>query len=87
MAGAAVLAAAAAPDLATLAALAAVPGAALAGLAWILARLSKPPAGFRGRPVLPTASSLTRAVSPPSLLISGSAAQGDSVTATGRAAP
>lgn len=87
MAGAAVLAAAAAPDLATLAALAAVPGAALAGLAWILSRLTAPGSGSRGRPVPPAASSLTRAVNPPSLLISGSAAQGDSVTTTGRAAP
>lgn len=87
LAGAAVLAFAAAPDLAALAALAAVPGAALAGLAWILARLAEPAAGFRGRPALPAASSLTRAASPPSLVIAASAAPGDSVTTAGRAAP
>ena len=84
---AAVLAAAAWPDLAPLAALAAVPGLALAGLAWLLGRLTS----GEGRPgaavVAPSASSLTRAVVSPSLVISGSAVPGSSVTVTGRAAP
>ena len=89
VAGAAVLAAAAAPDGAALAALAAVPGAALAGLAWLLGRSTGgvAAAGRGSAAGLPTASSLTRAVPPPSLVIAGSALQGESVTTTGRTVP
>jgi hypothetical protein len=86
-AGALVVAAAAVPDVAALAALAAVPGVVLAGLAWLLGRLTGGAAvGGRGVGVPPTESSLTRAVPAPSLVINGAAA-GDSVTATGRVAP
>jgi hypothetical protein len=89
VAGAAVLAAAAAPDGAALAALAAIPGAALAGLAWLLGRSTGgvAAAGRGSAAGLPTASSLTRAVPPPSLVIAGSALQGESVTTTGRTVP
>jgi hypothetical protein len=85
LAAAAVLAAAAAPDVATLAAVAAVPGSLLLALAWALQRLGGTAPGLRGAAGVstPAASSLTRAA-PPSLIISGSAVRGDSATTAGR---
>jgi hypothetical protein len=85
LAAAAVLAAAAAPDVATLAAVAAVPGSLLLALAWALQRLGGTAPGLRGAAAVstPAASSLTRAA-PPSLIISGSAVRGDSATTAGR---
>jgi hypothetical protein len=88
LAGSAVLAAAAAPDVAVLAAIASLPGVLLGLMAWALQRMNGETTGRRtasaalGR----AASSLTRAA-PPSLVIAGSAVGGDSATAPGRSAP
>jgi hypothetical protein len=88
LAGSAVLAAAAAPDVAVLTAFAAAPGFLLVLLAWALQRMNGETPGHRtasaalGR----AASSLTRAAAP-SLVIAGSAVGGDSATAPGRSAP
>jgi hypothetical protein len=85
LAAAAVLAAAAAPDAAALAAVAAVPGALLFALAWALQRLGGTAPSRRNAAAVPmsSASSLTRAAAP-SLIISGSAVRGDSVTTARR---
>ena len=85
LAGATVLAAAAAPDVAVLAATAAVPGVTLALLAWILERMTGGAAGGRIPPatVQASASSMTRAARS-SLVIAGSAVRGDSTTGSGR---
>jgi hypothetical protein len=87
LAGSAVLAAAAAPDVAVLAAIVAVPGVLLVGMAWALQRMSGADADRRASVAAPgpAASSLTRAAAP-SLVIAGSAASGDSATAPGRSA-
>jgi len=84
----AVLAGAAAPDVAALAAIAAVPGVLLVVMAWALHRMSGETAGRRTSFTAPghAASSLTRAAAP-SLVIAGSAVRGDSVTAPGRPGP
>jgi hypothetical protein len=85
LAAAAVLAAAAAPDVAVLAAVAAVPGALLLVMAWALQRFTGEASTRLGAPAAPSpaASSLTRAAAP-SLIIAASAVRGDSVTASGR---
>ncbi|MFM7109126.1 MAG: hypothetical protein ACKOZU_11130 [Planctomycetaceae bacterium] len=85
------LAAAALPDLAPLAAQAALPGVALSLLAWVLrGRLDREPRRLDASPA-PAAvsgSSLTRAVTAPSLLVSESSLGRDgSVTAGGRSSP
>jgi hypothetical protein len=82
------VAAAALPDLAPLAAQAALPGVALALLAWglraFLDRESRPSAA-RPSPPGVSASSLTRVVSSPSLLVTNSVLEREgSVTAGGR---
>jgi hypothetical protein len=88
LAGSAVLAAAAAPDVAVLAAIAALPGVLLVLMAWALQRMNgettgrRPSSAALGR----AASSLTRAAAP-SLVITGSAFDGESATAPGRSAP
>lgn len=81
----AVLAAAAAPQVAVIAAVAAVPGGLLLAVAWALQRLGGTAPGRRGADAvpMPAASSLTRAAAP-SLIISGAAVHGDSVTTAGR---
>jgi hypothetical protein len=85
VAGTAVLAAAAVPDVAAVAAVAAVPGVLLLVMAWALQRFSGENSSRWTIPTAPTpaASSLTRAAAP-SLIIAGSAARGDSATAPGR---
>jgi hypothetical protein len=85
LAGSAVLAAAAAPDVAVLAAIAAAPGVLLVLMAWALQRMSGETSGRRtsSAAAARAASSLTRAAAP-SLVIAGSAVGGDSVTAPGR---
>jgi hypothetical protein len=87
LASAAVLAAAAAPDVAVLAAIAAVPGFLLVVMAWALQRMSGETTARRTSSAAPrpAASSLTRAAAP-SLVIAGSAVGGDSATAPGRSA-
>ena len=82
-AGAIVLAAAAAPDVAPLAAIAAAPGALLGCLAWLLERLAESRDGSRGggSGLRPAASSLVRTDGPPSLVIAGSVAAADGETA------
>jgi hypothetical protein len=87
LAAASVLGAAAAPDTALLATVAGLPGVLLTGLAWLLQRLTGSDAGRRAGIALPSASSLTRAAAAPSLIVGGSAARADSVTAAGRAGP
>jgi len=66
--------AAALPDLAPLAARAAVPGAALALLAWVLRGLvdRQPHVATARQPAAVSASSLTRVVSPPAIVVTGS---------------
>ena len=79
--------AAALPDLAPLAAQAALPGVALALVAWALRAVfdREPNAPPRPQPAPVSASSLTRAVSAPSLVVSGSSLEREgSVTAGGR---
>ncbi|MFM9059780.1 MAG: hypothetical protein ACKOSQ_11770 [Planctomycetaceae bacterium] len=81
------VAAAALPDLAPLAAQAAVPGAVLSLLAWIMRGVLD--RGVRGPTPAPlvavSASSITRAVTAPSLVIAGSSMErGGSVTTGGR---
>jgi len=68
-----------------LAAVAAVPGALLFALAWALQRLGGTAPSRRNAAAVPmsSASSLTRAAAP-SLIISGSAVRGDSVTTARR---
>lgn len=85
------VAVAAAPDLAVLVGQAAVPGAALSCVAWLLrAWLDREPARIDVPRTVPpvSASSLTRAVTSPSLIIANSSLEGErSVTGVGRSTP
>lgn len=87
VAGALVLIATAAPELAPLIVQAALPGAALAALAGLLRAALYRPRLLPGWPTTAAQSSLTRVTSPPSIIVAPSVARSaDSVTSPGRTA-